>query len=89
MGIALHPVQVSDALKEGNGSLLRLLLYKHVLVDEFQDANDQQLELLQLLGRGGDGNVGVTVIGDDDQSIYGFRWAVTCTNDDHCTLVHT
>ncbi len=46
--------------------------YTHVTVDEFQDTNALQMELLQQL-------VGpphhVCVVGDDDQSIYGWRGA--------------
>ncbi|MBN3033616.1 MAG: ATP-dependent helicase [Candidatus Saganbacteria bacterium] len=46
--------------------------YKYILVDEFQDTNLAQFELLKLLaGRTGD----ITVVGDDDQSIYKFRGA--------------
>lgn len=45
--------------------------YRYVLVDEFQDTNSLQYELLQLL-RGTDN---VFVIGDPNQSIYGFRGA--------------
>jgi superfamily I DNA/RNA helicase len=45
--------------------------YTHILVDEFQDTNRLQYELLQLL-RGTDN---VFVIGDPNQSIYGFRGA--------------
>ena len=46
--------------------------YKFVLVDEFQDTNYAQFELLKLLA-GKAGNL--TVVGDDDQSIYKFRGA--------------
>lgn len=46
--------------------------YKYMLVDEFQDVNHAQYELVKLL-------VGpetqLTVVGDDDQSIYAFRGA--------------
>jgi ATP-dependent DNA helicase Rep len=44
----------------------------HVLVDEYQDTNATQYELLKLLV-GGKGRF--TAVGDDDQSIYGWRGA--------------
>ena len=44
----------------------------HVLVDEYQDTNATQYELLKLLV-GKDGHF--TAVGDDDQSIYGWRGA--------------
>lgn len=44
----------------------------HVLVDEYQDTNATQYELLKLLvGERGR----ITAVGDDDQSIYGWRGA--------------
>lgn len=46
--------------------------YKYILVDEFQDTNYAQFQLIQLLG-GEKANI--TVVGDDDQSIYKFRGA--------------
>lgn len=45
---------------------------KYILVDEFQDTNFTQYQLVKLLG-GENGNI--TVVGDDDQSIYKFRGA--------------
>ena len=49
--------------------------FRHILVDEFQDANIAQIELIELLGRTPDRPDNVMVVGDDDQSIYRFRGA--------------
>jgi len=49
--------------------------FRHVLVDEFQDANVAQIVLLEMLGRAPDRPDNVVVVGDDDQSIYRFRGA--------------
>jgi DNA helicase II / ATP-dependent DNA helicase PcrA len=46
--------------------------FRHVLVDEYQDTNHAQYRLLQLLSSDR-GNL--MVVGDEDQSIYGFRHA--------------
>jgi len=46
--------------------------YRDILVDEYQDTNAAQSRLLKLLA--GDGER-LTVVGDDDQSIYRFRGA--------------
>ena len=55
--------------------------FRHVLIDEVQDTNSVQYELLRALvgdgsGGGASGAGGLfTAVGDDDQSIYGWRGA--------------
>lgn len=44
---------------------------KHLLVDEYQDINHAQFEFIKLLAKGQE--EGLFCVGDDDQSIYGFR----------------
>ncbi len=46
--------------------------FKYILVDEYQDVNRSQYELLKILASK---HKKITVVGDDDQSIYSFRGA--------------
>ncbi len=46
--------------------------FKYIIVDEFQDTNIAQFELIRLLA--GE-RANITVVGDDDQSVYKFRGA--------------
>lgn len=62
-----------EILRNAKGTEAEWLLrnFKHVLVDEFQDTNKLQMEMVDLLGGCGE----ICVVGDDDQSIYGWRGA--------------
>ena len=67
--LLLHPLTLFREHPE------RLRAYQQrftfILVDEFQDTNRAQYQLIRLLGAHGN----VCAVGDDDQSIYGWRGA--------------
>jgi ATP-dependent helicase/nuclease subunit A len=58
-----------EAIREGEQ-----LRFREIMVDEFQDTNRLQCELVDLLS-GGPGDCRVFTVGDEFQSIYGFRHA--------------
>jgi len=68
-------LKLLEKLKE-NPSLLREIRkrFKYLVVDEYQDVDDRQEELIDLLSETGR-KVFVTAVGDDDQAIYGWRGA--------------
>ncbi len=45
--------------------------YDYILVDEFQDLNKSEQEFIRLIR----GDANLVIVGDDDQSIYGFKFA--------------
>ena len=67
--LLLHPLKLFREHPE------RLRVYQNrfrfILVDEFQDTNRAQYQLIRLIGSHGN----VCAVGDDDQSIYGWRGA--------------
>ena len=64
---------IVDRLEAGDAPTLEATdQIRHLLVDEYQDTNPLEERLIQLLRRGCET---LTVVGDDDQSIYGWRGA--------------
>ena len=62
-------------LQEQNDDLVSLRRqFQYLIVDEYQDTDDRQEELISLISNEGK-DVYVTVVGDDDQAIYGWRGA--------------
>lgn len=47
--------------------------YRWILIDEFQDIDQLQYDIIKQIAPPGKSNI--TIVGDDDQSIYGFRGA--------------
>ncbi|MEM1046395.1 MAG: UvrD-helicase domain-containing protein [Pseudomonadota bacterium] len=68
--LLLHPIEIfrthEDVLKDYQGR------FRFMLVDEYQDTNVAQYLWLRLLAQG---NRNICCVGDDDQSIYGWRGA--------------
>ncbi len=68
--LILHTLRLLKESPEAQDRLRRR--FAHVLVDEYQDSNTAQFELLKELVSP---SASLVVVGDDDQSIYGFRGA--------------
>ena len=64
-------IKTYELLKNNKAALDRVRsVYRYILVDEFQDINKVQFEALKLIANP---NNNIFVVGDEDQSIYGFR----------------
>lgn len=77
--LAQHAVDFSSLLEKWRDLLLQpealeqiSQLAQHIVVDEYQDTNNIQAEIITLLGKKAQS---LAVVGDDDQSIYGWRGA--------------
>jgi DNA helicase-2/ATP-dependent DNA helicase PcrA len=69
-GLILKPIELMEKHPEIKAKLQAR--FSQVMVDEFQDTNLMQMRLIDLLT---DSHKNLTVVGDDDQSIYGWRGA--------------
>ncbi|MEN0002378.1 MAG: UvrD-helicase domain-containing protein, partial [Pseudomonadota bacterium] len=73
--LLMHPIRMlrthADVLAEYHAK------FKYILVDEYQDTNTAQYMWLRLLAqpREGSETANICCVGDDDQSIYGWRGA--------------
>lgn len=67
----LLQIKTRDSLREIDRNKV---VYKNILVDEFQDTDITQFEIFELLSKGSET---VTYVGDINQSIYGWRGAVS------------
>ncbi|MEO0544551.1 MAG: UvrD-helicase domain-containing protein [Pseudomonadota bacterium] len=73
--LLMHPIRImrthADVLGEYHAK------FKYILVDEYQDTNTAQYMWLRLLAqpRAGSDVANICCVGDDDQSIYGWRGA--------------
>ena len=79
---AIELLQSNPALRERLRAHFRL-----ILVDEFQDVDPAQFELLQLLAPP-ESRPRLVVVGDPDQSIYGFRGTVPRLLSDDFSAVY-
>ncbi|WP_312694856.1 UvrD-helicase domain-containing protein [Caproiciproducens sp.] len=69
--ILLNTLKLFESGELGNREEKKLRnAFSHLLVDEFQDINPVQYRLIREWGKN---SAGIFVIGDPDQSIYGFR----------------
>lgn len=64
--------KMRELVRHPEALLLLQTRFRHILVDEYQDTNTVQSEIVYALGKTADT---IAIVGDDDQSIYGWRGA--------------
>lgn len=66
-------ISLTNVLFEQNPNILSIYqsIYKYIMVDEYQDVNEEQVKMLYRIAEHGN----MVVVGDDDQNIFGFRGA--------------
>lgn len=65
--------QLRLLLKLADFGIFEKLEYEHIVVDEFQDSNPNQIAIIVELKRRNKGIKSLVVVGDELQAIYGFR----------------
>lgn len=75
--VAANAIDYEDQLRLilelQNMGVLRNLPYRHIVVDEFQDSNLNQIDLILQIRKQNKQVRSLAVVGDDMQAIYGFR----------------
>jgi len=75
--VAINSIDYEDQLrlllKLADFGIFEKLPYKHIVVDEFQDSNPNQIAIIVELKRRNKGVESLVVVGDELQAIYGFR----------------
>lgn len=69
-GLLLEPIKLFKKFPEVLAKVQNQ--FSQIMVDEFQDTNSEQMKLIGYLAKE---HKNLTVVGDDDQSIYGWRGA--------------
>ncbi|MEE1116831.1 ATP-dependent helicase, partial [Methanosphaera sp.] len=77
---AFLQVYAKELLSKDDENIAQLLPYKNILIDEFQDIDPIQKDIFEILQKYSDS---FTVVGDDDQSIYGFRGSFSDNFEDY------
>lgn len=68
--LILRPIELMDEHPDIRAEIQAS--FSHIMVDEFQDTNRMQMQLIRRLS---EPHKNLAVVGDDDQSIYGWRGA--------------
>lgn len=75
--LAINAIDYEDQLrlllKLANFGIFEKLEYEHIVVDEFQDSNPNQISIIVELKRRNQSIKSLVVVGDELQAIYGFR----------------
>jgi len=75
--LAINAIDYEDQLRlllqlSAHG-IFEKLPYEHIVIDEFQDSNPNQIDIIVELKRRNPGIQSLVVVGDELQAIYGFR----------------